>query len=75
MEASLYSLSVPIGFGGRTGSDVNSSYIFLQDVLAPITLVGDGAGNGGARVRAKYDWGLLLCSVANNILLGSRFSF
>ena len=37
VEASLYSLCVPIGFGGRTGSVVSMSHVFLQSVRAAIT--------------------------------------
>ena len=44
---------MPSGFGGRAGFDMNSSQIFPQDVLAAITLVGGGAGEGGARAGAR----------------------
>ena len=37
VEASLYSLYVPIGFGGRTGSVVSMSHVFPQSVRAAIT--------------------------------------
>lgn len=37
VEASLYSLCVPIGFGGRTGSLISMSHVFPQSVLAAIT--------------------------------------
>ena len=60
--ASLDSLHVPSGFGGRAGSDVLVSYVFTQGVLAAITMVGGGAGDRGARTGARYD--LLLCLVA-----------
>ena len=52
MGASLYSLYVPSGFGGRAKLDMNARHIFIQDVLAAITLVEGGARNGGARTRA-----------------------
>ena len=63
MGGSLCSLSVPSGFDGRGGSEVSTGHIFPQDVLAAITLVGDGAGVGVARARARCEPGLLLCSV------------
>ena len=40
--ASLDSLHVPSGFGGRAGSDMSTSHIFPQGVLAASTLVGYG---------------------------------
>ena len=43
----LCSLCVLSGFGGRAGSDVSTGHVFPQDVLAAITLVGGGAGDGG----------------------------
>ena len=42
MGASLDSLHVPSGFGGRAGSDMSTSHIFPQGVLAASTLVGYG---------------------------------
>ena len=39
-------------------------------MLAAITLVGGGAGNGGARARVSCDRELLLCSLAITALLG-----
>ena len=41
-----------------------SSHVFPQAVLAAITLVGDGAGDEGARAGTGCDAGLSLCSVA-----------
>ena len=70
MEASLHCLHLPSGFGGRAGSDVSTSHLFPQGVLAVITLVVDGAGDGGARARARYEPGLPLCSVANTTIWG-----
>ena len=61
---SLYSLHVPNAFGGRPGFDKNTSHIFPQGVLVAITLVGGGAGSGGARAGAMCKPGLPLCSVA-----------
>ena len=62
--ASLYSLHVPSGLGGRAEFDVNKSQIFPWGLLAPTTLVGDGAGDRRPRARARCEVGLLLCSVA-----------
>ena len=71
---SLCSLHVPSGFGGRAGADKHVSYVFTQGVLAAITMVGGGAGDRGARTRARYD--LLLCLVAKNypirVVVGSH---
>ena len=53
------------GFVERTASEMSTSHIFPQGVLAAIPLVG-----GGATARARCDLGLLLCSVANITLLG-----
>ena len=36
------SLSVPSGFGGRTGSEGSMDHVFPQGVLAAITVVGGG---------------------------------
>ena len=62
MGVSLCSLHVPSGFGGRAGSDMHVSYVFTQGALTAITMVGGGAGDRGARTRARYD--LLLCLAA-----------
>ena len=70
VEPSLYSLYVLSGFSGRAGSDVGMIHIFPQGVPATTTLVWDGAGDGGARARARYELGLLLCSVACTTVLG-----
>ena len=48
MGTSLYCLCVLSGFGGRAGFDVNTSHACLQAVLAVITLVAGGSGEGGA---------------------------
>ena len=68
---SICSPYLPSGFGGRAGSDVSMSHIFPQGVLAAITLVGGGAGYGGAKARASCELGLLLCLVAITFLLGT----
>ena len=70
MGASLYCLHVPSGFGRSAGSDVSSSHIFPQGVLAGIILVGGRAEDGGARAGARHELRLLLYSVANTTLLG-----
>ena len=67
---SLYRLCVPHGFGGRAGSEVSTSHVFPQGVLAAIISVGGGTGDGGARARARCESGLPLCSVANTTLSG-----
>lgn len=65
MGASLWRLYVPSVFGLRAGFDVDTSYIFLQCVLVPHTLVEGVAGVGGTRACAGCEVGLLpLCSVA-----------
>ena len=40
---------------GRAGSVVSMGHIFPQGVLAALTLVGGGAGDGGPRAPGKYD--------------------
>ena len=45
-------LCVPSGFDRRTGSEVSMDHIFFQGVLAAITLVGGGAGDGVVRASA-----------------------
>ena len=72
MGVTLYSLHVPSGFGGRAGSDMSMSHIFPHGVLAGITLVGGGAGDEGARSRARCELGLMLCSVADITLFEAR---
>lgn len=47
MGVSLYVLYVP-GVIGRAVSEGNRSHIFPQGVLATVTLVGGGAGDGVA---------------------------
>lgn len=61
--AFLCGLCLPSAFGGRTGFDVNTNYIFPQGVLATVTLVGRVAGDGEARACAGCEAGLPLCSV------------
>ena len=53
--ATLHSLHVPSGFGGEAGSDVNTSHIFLQGMLAAVTLVEGGTAERGARARARCE--------------------
>ena len=53
MRASLCSLRVPSGVGGRDESDVSGSHTFAQGVLAAITMVEGGARDGMARARAS----------------------
>lgn len=47
MGASLCSLHVPSGFGGRAEFDVNASHVFSQGLPAAINLVEGSAGYGG----------------------------
>ena len=66
------SVCVPSGFGGRAGSEVSMGHIFPWGVLAATTLLDDMAGDGGVRVRARCEPGLLLCSVAVTTLSAAR---
>lgn len=66
MRVSLCGLCVS---RGRAESDMSTSRVFPQGVLAGITLVGGGAGEGGAGARARCELGLL-SSVAYTTLLG-----
>ena len=50
-----YRLLMPSAFDWRARFDVNTSHVFLQDMLAAITLVGGEAGDGGARSRARCE--------------------
>ena len=55
--------SIPIqtacagGFGGRAGSDMNTSHIFSQGALEVITLGGGRTGDGAARARGSVSQG------------------
>lgn len=68
MVASLYSLCVPSGFGGRAGMSTN--HASPQVLLAVITRIGSESGDGRARVSARCELRFLLYSVANTSLLG-----
>ena len=59
MGAAPYRLLVPSTFDGRTGFDVDANHIFPQGVLAALTLVGCGAGNGGTRAAQGVRWDFL----------------
>lgn len=59
---------MPCGFGGSAEFDVSSSHIFPWVVLAAINLLGSGAGDGGARAKARCELSLLLCLVVNSTL-------
>ena len=50
--------------GWRAGFDVDASHVFPQGIMATVTLVRGGAGDGGARAVAGCETRLLLCSVA-----------
>ena len=47
-----YADCLPSVFAVRAGFDVDTSHIFPQGMLATVTLVGDVAGDGGARACA-----------------------
>ena len=64
---------MPSAFNGRAGFDVDASHIFPQGVLAAVTLVGPVAGDGGAKVCAGCEVGLL-CSLAVTTLSGAGFA-
>ena len=70
VDMSLHRPHVPRAFGGRAGSVVSISHVLPQGGLAALTLVGGGAGDGGARTGARCDPGLPLCSVAITAILG-----
>ena len=55
VDVFLCGLYLPVTFGGRAGSDVNASHVFLQGVLASIPLVGDMTHEGGARASARCE--------------------
>ena len=56
--ASLYKLHVPNAFGRRVGFDLVASHIFPQGVLAAITLVVGGAGDG-VESEPNVSWNFL----------------
>lgn len=62
----------PGPLAGRGGSAVSKSHIFSQGVLAVVSRVGCGAGDGEAGAGTRCESGLLLCSVANTPLTGAR---
>ena len=61
---------MPNAFLGRDGFVVDVSHVFLQGILADITLVGSGVGDGGARAYQRCVEGLPLFSVAITTLSG-----
>ena len=70
MGASLCQLHVPSAFDGRAGFDMEASHVFPQGVLTAVTLVQGGTRDRGARVGARYEARLPLCSVAIITLQG-----
>ena len=54
----LYRLHVPKAFGGKTGFDVDTVYLFPESVLAALILVGDRTGDGSARADVWCEAGL-----------------
>ena len=67
---SLCRLQVPNAFLERDGVVVDVSHVLLQGVLADITLLGSGVGDGGAIACQRCVEGLPLCSVAITTLSG-----
>ena len=72
MGAFLCRLGVPNAFDGKGGFDMDANHVSPQVVLATITLVGIGAGDGGARAGAECEAGISFCSVAVTDLVGTR---
>ena len=66
----LCTICMCLGFGERAGSDVSTGHVFLQCVLAAITLVRCGTRDARVRARVKCELGLILCLVASTTLLG-----
>ena len=58
MGTFLHRLHVPNAFGGRAGFDMDESHVFPQSVLAAITWVESGPGDGGATAGAGCGVGL-----------------
>ena len=62
MRLSVHSLHEPTGFDAWFGSEVNTSHVFPQDVLATITLVGGGLEMEGLERDACVNQGSPLLS-------------
>ena len=56
MGASLYSMFVPSGFGGRAGSDMIMTHIFPEG-MAAFTFVGGGAEMEVLEPEPGVSWG------------------
>ena len=67
----LYRLCVPNVFGGKSGFDMVPSHIFSQGMLAAITLVWGGPGDGIGRAGARCEVGFPFCSMAITNLSGA----
>ena len=67
---SLYRWYVSNVFGVRAVFNVDTSHIFLQGLLATITLIESMASIGGAKSCAGWEVGFLLCSVSATALPG-----
>lgn len=52
------------------GFDLDQSHIFLQGVLATITLVRGGPGIGGARARAEVGFPLFSLAITSLLEMG-----
>ena len=70
MGVSLCSISMPSNFGKRAESEMISDWIFPPGDLATTTLMGGWAGFRRARVRARYELGLLQGSRTTTALSG-----
>ena len=70
MGASPHRLHVPSAFDGGARFEVDANRILPQSVLAAITLVESGAGEGGARTGAGCEMGHPFCSAAVTDLSG-----
>lgn len=69
MEASLCSLGVCSGFGGKAEYEVSTGYMFSWCALAAATLMGCKTGVGGARAWARCEWFFLPGSMAGTTLM------
>lgn len=67
MRLSVHSLHGPTGFDASFGSEVSTSHVFPQDVLATITLVGGGLEMEGLERDAGVNQGSPLLSRQNHV--------
>ena len=69
----LCRLCVPNVLNGRVGYDVDASHVFLQGVLAALTLIESENRDGGVTASTRCEAGLSLCSVVVTTLSGVGF--